>query len=478
MEKNQELIIKEVFWNAEYRIRNLQRGDFDDILGVVGSSFEEKMKKRKDAITAKKEEIVKKLHLGKRGNPIAISPITYKGKPCYYTKLNGKPIYRESREAIIDYLYKYYGGDALSESHSVAYYFECYMADYVTNNPEKAKTVRNTAGDYARFINPELASMDVREITPKYLTAYSKALVTRLKLRPSAFKNFKTLLNYIFDMAIECQIITDNPAKGVNNKACFALCDQSIVSSFDYDEKLISEEEYAAVEAEAQRRLQYSKRYGEQYLYLYDLMLGLHHEIGGRPGELCSLKWQDISFSGDLHIHSEIDSNGSYQDYTKNERGESKGGRYFPLTPKAKAILAEIRTRQEKVGVISDFIFCYKDGRFILPTSYEEYLHNVFDKVGLAKTSYTFRRTVNNRLEEEGFTPSERALLLGHSPETNVKHYTNPHKNATLEKFRKTFCTENTKIIPNNVIDFKSKKPKNREFSGFSKTTITAGSRT
>ena len=97
----------------------------------------------------------------------------------------------------------------------------------------------------------------------------------------------------------------------------------------------------------------------------------------------------------------------------------------------------------------------------------DPYLHNVFDKVGLAKTSYTFRRTVNNRLEEEGFTPSERALLLGHSSETNVKHYTNPHKNATLEKFRKTFCAENTKIIPNNVIEFKSKKPKNREFSGF-----------
>ena len=93
-------------------------------------------------------------------------------------------------------------------------------------------------------------------------------------------------------------------------------------------------------------------------------------------------------------------------------------------------------------------------------------------------SSVPFRRTVNNRLEEAEFTPSERACLLGHTPDTNIRHYTNPRKQATLTKFRNAFCVRYTFGTPNNVIEFKSKKPKNREFSGFSKNTISAGSRT
>lgn len=38
--------------------------------------------------------------------------------------------------------------------------------------------------------------------------------------------------------------------------------------------------------------------------------------------------------------------------------------------------------------------------------------------------SYAFRRGVSARMEEAGIEPSERAAILGHSVETNLKHYT------------------------------------------------------
>lgn len=459
---------KNDFWEVENLIHKLRSGAYDAILHVVGTSLDEKMSKRKREEYLAKEEIVRKVHIGKRGNPIAINPITYKGKDCYYTKLDGRPVYRPSREAIIDYLYLHYGGDALNHDHTVEYYFDRYIKDYVTENPNKEKTARNTKADYARFVNKELANMDVRDITPKYLTAYSKDLVRRLRLKISAFKNFKSLLNYVFCKAMEDAVIFHNPAKSVDNKACYALCDQSIISEYDYDAELLSEEEFSKIKLEAERRMKFSRRYGNSYFYFYDLMLGLHSEIGCRPSELCALKWGDIKAGADLHIHAEIDSEGTYQKYTKNEKGESKGGRLIPLTPNAQEILAELRKRQERAGISSEFLFCQKDGRYVVPGSYEEYVRNAFDKAGVSgKSSYAFRRTVNNRLEEAGFIPSERAYLLGHTPETNLKHYTNPRKNATLSKFRESFCQENTKRIPKNVIEFKSKKPKNREFSGF-----------
>lgn len=458
MKEDKAIIIKQAYWDAEANIRKLRLGELDDILGIIGASYDEKMNRRKKAELNTKEAIVKRVHVGKRGNPIAINPTKRKGEDYYFTKLDGNSIFCKTYEGMIDKLYYHYGGDALLHSHSVSYYFGLYIKGYAESNPGNEKTTRNTKAEYARFVDKELANMDVRDITPKYLENYSKKLITRLSLKVSAFKNFKSLLNNIFSTAIENMVIYQNPAKGMNNKPCYALCDQTIKSDFDYDEGLISEEEMERIETELNRRLEYHRHYKAHSFYFYDIMALLHAEIGCRPGELCALKTWDVK-AEDLHIHAMIDADGDYQQFTKNEKGESRGGRLFPLTPKALALLDELQARREQFGIESEFLFCYEDGRYVLPGSYEEYIRNVFNRAGLpCKTSYAFRRTVNNRLEEAEFTPSERACLLGHTPDTNIRHYTNPRKQATLTKFRNAFCARYTFGTPNNVIEFKSKK--------------------
>jgi len=466
---NEELkdTIKKNFWDAEALIRKLHRGELDDILGIVGAPYDAQMSKRKKAELNTKEAIVRKVHVGKRGKPLAISPILRNGEEYYFTKLHGKSIFCKTYEGMIDKLYYQYGGEALRHSHSIDYYFGLYIQDFEETHPGNEKTIRNTKADYARFVDRELAGMDVRDITPKYLEVYSRKLIVRLSLKVSAFKNFKSLLNYIFNTAISNMIIYQNPAKGMNNKSCYALCDQSLKSDLDYDERLISEEEMEKIMAEADRRRNYQKLYRKDAYYIYDIMMKLHAQIGCRPSELCALKMRDVK-EEDLHIHAMIDGDDDYQKFTKNEKGESRGGRLFPLTPEALDLLEQLQMRKEKAGVTSEYLFCHEDGRFILPDSYSKYIRDVFNRVGLTdKSSYAFRRTVNNRMEEAGFTPSERALLLGHTPDTNIKYYTNPRKQATLTKFRETFCIRSTFSSPKNVIDFTKKKPKNRTFSGF-----------
>lgn len=446
------------FWATDAKIHKLQLGMLDDILGVVGAPLDEQMKKRKEATLNSKLAIVKKVHVGKRGNPLAISQIQKSGESYYFTKLDGKSVFCKTYEGMIDKLYIHYGGDALLHNHSIAYYFEQYMKEYIEMNPGNEKTIRNTKADYKRFVDSDLAQMDVRDITPKYLDIYSRKMIVQLKLKVSAFKNFKSLLNNIFSTAISNMVIYQNPAKAMNNKACYALCDQSLRSELDYDEKLISEEEMEQIEEEADRRREYHKRYGNDAFYFYDIMIKFHAEIGCRPSELCALKLRDVK-TDDLHIHAMIDADGDYQQFTKNEKGESRGGRLFPLTPKALDLIEELNLRKEKAGIDSDFLFCQKDGRFVLPDAYEEFVRNVFKTIKLRdKSCYAFRRTVNNRLEEAEFTPSERAYLLGHSPDTNLKHYTNPRKQSTLTKFKDTFCTRSTFSPPKNVIDFPIRK--------------------
>ena len=70
-----------------------------------------------------------------------------------------------------------------------------------------------------------------------------------------------------------------------------------------------------------------------------------------------------------IHIHSQQLSNKlpggkDYYlvSYTKNEKGESEDGRDFPLTQKIRALLDEIKSLQDELGIRSEFIFCHEDG--------------------------------------------------------------------------------------------------------------------
>ena len=458
---------KSDFWEAENRIHKLHRGEYDAILHVVGAPLEEKMSKRKNEELRTKEEIVKAVHVTKDGSPRKIGTTTKGNKEYYWTKVDGKPMLGNTYEGLIEKLYYHYGGDALRHAHSVEYYFNCFVREYEESIGSKHKTARNFKADFSRFVSRELADMDVRDVTPQYLDRYCKKLIVDNSLLVSAFKNFKTLLNHMFGQAIKGGIIFYNPAKAVNNKECYALCDQSVSSAFDYDDVLITDEEYAAVEREARHRYEYSRMYGEKHFYCYDLMIGLHNELGCRPGELTALKWGDCK-GNLLHIHGQVDSSKSYKPTTKNERGVSKGGRYFPLTPKARQILDELRQRQKQCEINSEYLFCIPNGEHMVPEAYERFVKNVFAAAGvIGKTSYTFRRTVNNRMEEAGFTPSERAFLLGHTPETNIRFYTNPRKNAVLKKFEERFCTGLPVVYPKNTIFIQQKIPETLMFQGF-----------
>ncbi len=39
-------------------------------------------------------------------------------------------------------------------------------------------------------------------------------------------------------------------------------------------------------------------------------------------------------------------------------------------------------------------------------------------------SSYAYKRGIKNKLEKAGIAPSERAAILGHTFETNIKYYT------------------------------------------------------
>lgn len=428
--------IEELYKKSESYLDLLRDGVFDVTMCIADASFEEKMGIRKKEEIRIKEKTVKKVHRRKDGSERAISQISKPEGIFFFTKTNdGKQVTAKTYEDLIDKLYAIYGGDLLKPDYSVAHAWEMYLDDFKRMNPEKGKTIGNMDSEYNRFVDEEFASRDVRKLTAPEIELYCRELITKKNLKKKAFLSFKTILNCIFNIAMFKGWIQFNPAKNIRNKRLIELCDQSLAAR-ETEDVILSDEEISLVFSETARRKNQSHNKG---YYYFDAMIRLHHEIGCRPGELCALKWQDVRDGVEkptLHIHAQIkevgmDRKAEYIPITKNERGVSKGGRYFPLTKKMQEILSEMKTMQENAGIHSEFIFCHRDGTFIDPKSYSRYVHKVFTALGIEnKTTYVFRRGLNQLLDEKGVTPTNRAKLLGHTVQTNITCYTFASRDA------------------------------------------------
>lgn len=67
--------------------------------------------------------------------------------------------------------------------------------------------------------------------------------------------------------------------------------------------------------------------------------------------------------------------------YTKDEKGNSRGGRFVPLLPEAKALILELYEKQRILGIESKYVFANPDGSWIKSdTHYQKFLQRLSSK--------------------------------------------------------------------------------------------------
>jgi len=284
--------------------------------------------------------------------------------------------------------------------------------------PQSISSCTESKDDKVTFANK-----DIRKVNKDWLEDYTLTLVQEKNLRVSALKNYKTLLNIIFEQAISDDFVNENIAKAVKVKDYTPYCNQSLAHRKTED-VLYSEKELEIIFNDMWDKI-------ERYYCPYAYMVLLHAELGCRPDELVCIKWCDIDFvNGFVSIERQQLEKRHPQsfyvvEYTKNEKGVSKGGRIVPLSTRAIYILKKLETNKKELSITSEWLFSDKDGTLLKKKGYFDFNNALYKKYGFrVHGSYAFRRGLSANLESKGIPPSERAAILGHSVETNLKHYT------------------------------------------------------
>ena len=412
-----------------------------------------------------KEQLVLEKHVNKNGSPRKIK--YQESKDLWVTIMaDKKKIYSKTRNGLIDKLFIYY--DLNIQSKTIKTIFTQALDEKAKTENVNPKTIDRYNYFFNRFIDDEFACRNITEITKADLKAYTQNMVNKLHPKKKAFLGYKSLLNLIFTYAIEYELITSNPVISIKNSIYLKSCDtQKNVS----EDKILSLNEIETIKSEIYRRMSL-KRYNGYFINGFAILLSI--ETGMRVGELCSLKWSDIH-DNYIHIHSQqlsrkIQGGKEYYlvNWTKNEKGISNGGRRFPLTNAIKHILSELKSIQDAKHITSDFILCHENGEWIKSDAYQTCLRRLMRSLGLPVTNnHTFRMSLNSNIFiPNGIPETTRALLLGHSVETNLKYYSYAPRDAEEEilNILNASSDNNNLVSPRshqkitNIADYNKKK--------------------
>lgn len=409
-----------------------------------------------------KERLVQEAHVTEDSIPRKIKYL--ESKDLWQTIMPDKSrITAKTKDMLIDKLFDWY--HLKIQSVTIKDLFDDALLEKKRTENVNPDTLYQNEKSYERFITEELGKRNITDITGEELKEYTQNLVHRLSITVNAFKDYKGVLNLIFDYALGHGIISSNPVNAINNQKYLKNCKQP---SSNPEDEILSEQEIELVIATVRKRMK-QKRYHGYFINGYAILLSI--ETGMRAGELCSLKWSDIKDTV-VHIHSQQLSNKRsggkeyyYAPWTKNEKGVSKGGRKFPMTNTIRTILNELKAVQESMGICSEYVFCHPDGEWIKTDAYETCLRRLMEHLNFTVTNnHAFRKSLNSNvfIGKLHMPVTQRAKLLGHSVATNEKYYSFCSKDDDLDSLCELLnCADRNEVSPKShfkLVSFEKEK--------------------
>ncbi len=337
-----------------------------------------------------------------------------------------REVERTTYEALIDYLYEYYrtDSDMLPGDYTLNAAHRLY-SDLKADRGRGQATIERNRYLYLKFTEAGYRTKRCREVNQdQFVQMLNRTIVANEKKRGKKVKirevkDYLQLMKGIFNCLLDRGYISRNPIAGLKKDDFFRLCDTTRKRA---DQKILSPAQISSL---------WNKEVGSIDNPRARMVM-LSIRTGMREGELPTLRWSDIG-EGWINVHSQqrvLIEDGKRKGFielpwTKDEKGESRGGRFVPIFPGVKDILEYCRKWQKERNIESEFVFCDEKGNWIEKTSYELYLRRHCKSLGFDVTNnHALRMSLNsNVLIPSGFDVRERSLILGHSVEVNEKYY-------------------------------------------------------
>ena len=324
-----------------------------------------------------------------------------------------KVVYKATEDKIYDYLYDFYR--ALDDKTKT---YEEVFEQFLESKRDRGRS-ELTLRDYRRYkdyISESIRRKDIALITEDELRKWFVKDFLSRNPRKEGMKKMLQHVKAVFDYGMRKGYCFSNPALNILAEDYYKYCNLTVrpneERSFSYED-MNKLREYCLKD----RKNPHAS------------MILVAMETGMRIGELAALRKSDID-NDYIWVHRQqivgYDDEScknrriQYVEYTKNERANPKGGRIVPITEGCRTAL---KIAFELPGE-SEYLFHHPNGAPVVKDSYGYYLRRRCKTLGIKIShNHAFRVAFNARLIEAGADCNERCLVLGHSMQTNERHY-------------------------------------------------------
>ncbi|MCR5604385.1 MAG: site-specific integrase [Lachnospiraceae bacterium] len=318
---------------------------------------------------------------------------------------------KEESDLLIELFRYYYGHDPdidISVQGIYEEWIKYFKTTFVDTGHRSSLTCERYKSDWNKYYaGSDLASSDISNLkASKIKTFYAKISANETLTRRS-LNNIKSILNQIYDYAVDHDYVSSNIARSV--RTTDLICREE-----DNEDLVYSDDERYRIINQA---LKEDDVFARAIFLMFSLCV--------RIGELRSLKWSDIDWENrTVFIHAQIvrrkgDDGNYYFSYVNRTKGKKKeANRIQPLSDEAISLLK----KQRKDNPFGEYIFMY-NGDAVKTNTVNHHLKRICEKVGvkyLSSHKIRFWSVVNMSKE---FNPAEVQYMAGHLDPATTDHY-------------------------------------------------------
>lgn len=238
------------------------------------------------------------------------------------------------------------------------------MADRDEDPGLTDETQKRTRRDWERYYaHSALADRPISEIKASELNKFLKRTCDRYELTRNGYMNLKSILNLIYDYAVDEDIVDFNRGREVHpNGITFAPIKERIYATDQCGTILRYIEDHDKVAD--------SIYYAAIYLMFY---------LCCRIGEVKALRWSDYDIRNEtIRIEREVVTRGGKQVEVNHTKSAEHGDRTQFLSPEAIALLQRLRETST-----SDLIFPSETGMYLRTDKFNERLKFICNKTNI-----------------------------------------------------------------------------------------------